>query len=386
MRYYFDNAATSYPKSPAVLAAMDTYQRDCGAAAGRGGYRSAVAAGKIVDGCRDEAARLFKVPASRMVFTFNGTDGLNQAILGVCRTGDHVITTTWEHNSVLRPLRFLEDRCRVDVTRLVPDAAGHVTPDMVRKAFRPNTRFMIVQHASNVLGVIQNVEAIGEVVRSQRALFAVDAAQTAGHRPIQLDNAPIDLWITSGHKGLGGPLGTGLLYVGPRAEPHLEPRRWGGTGTHSEDDHQPTELPDRFESGNLNVPGLAGLRAALAELDDERLRQRQQHEQERLAGLWSALAVRPKITLYGPSPTDCDRLGVLSLNIAGYAPHELATILDEHYGIEGRAGLHCAPGVHRWLGTLEHSGTYRLSLGPGMTDHDVRHVTQSLIEIAESAP
>jgi cysteine desulfurase / selenocysteine lyase len=213
-------------------------------------------------------------------------------------------------------------------------------------------------------------------------LFAVDAAQTAGHRPIALGNAPIDLWITSGHKGLGGPLGTGLLYVGPRVEEHLEPRRWGGTGTHSEDDRQPIELPDRFESGNLNVPGLAGLRAALSELTDEHLQQRHRREREQLTALWNALAPHQAITLYGPSPSECDRIGVLSLNVAGFAPHELASILDEHYGIEGRAGLHCAPGVHRWLSTIDTGGTYRLSLGPSITDDDIAHVAQALIEIA----
>lgn len=382
MRYYFDNAATSFPKSPAVLSAVDRYQRECGAAAGRGGYRAAVEAGRIVDSCRTEAARLLQVPATRLVFTFNGTDGLNQAILGVCRRGDHVVTTTWEHNSVLRPLRFLEDLGTVTVTRLVPDANGQVTPDAVRQALRANTRLVMVQHASNVLGVVQPVEAIGDDVREHGALFAVDAAQTAGHRPIVLGNAPIDLWITSGHKGLGGPLGTGLFYIGPRAEEFLEPRRWGGTGTHSEDDRQPTELPDRFESGNLNVPGLAGLHAALAELSDDYLQQRHQQEHAQLAMLWQTLAPCSSIRLYGPSPHDVDRLGVLSLNINGFAPHELATILDEHYGIEGRAGLHCAPGVHRWLNTIATGGTFRLSLGPSLAENDLTHVTAALIEIA----
>jgi selenocysteine lyase/cysteine desulfurase len=365
-----------------VLAAIDTYQRECGAAAGRGGYRSAVEAGKIVEGCRTAAARLLQVSASRMVFTFNGTDGLNQATLGVCRAGDHVITTTWEHNSVLRPLRFLEDTGTVEVTRLVPDVQGHVTPAMVRDVFRPNTRLVIVQHASNVHGVIQPVEAIGDVAREKGVLFAVDAAQTAGHLPIALGNAPIDLWITSGHKGLGGPLGTGLLYIGPRAEERLEPRRWGGTGTHSEDDRQPTELPDRFESGNLNVPGLAGLRTALSGLTDETLQRRHQREHAQVEALWTALASHKAITLYGPSPFKAERIGVISLNVEGFAPHELASILDEHYGIEGRAGLHCAPGVHRWLKTIESGGTYRLSLGPSLIDNDLAHVTQALIEVA----
>ncbi len=382
MRYYFDNAATSFPKSPAVLAAMEVYQRECGAAAGRGGYRSAIAAGKIVDDCRTIAGRVLHCDASRLIFTFNGTDGLNQAILGVCRPGDHVVTTTWEHNSVLRPLRYLEDRVEVSVTRLVPDRNGQVTPDAIKAALTSKTRLVIVQHASNVLGVVQPLMEIGEAVRSHGALFAVDAAQTAGHRSITVGDAPIDLWITSGHKGLGGPLGTGLFYIGSRAEEHIEPRRWGGTGTYSEDDRQPTELPDRYESGNLNVPGLAGLGAALSELTDEILTQRQQHERALVAELWDQLAHCSAITLYGPSPQEADRIGVISLNIAGFAPHELASILDEHYGIEGRAGLHCAPGVHRWLNTIETGGTYRMSLGPMITTEDMAHLARSLIEIA----
>lgn len=386
MRFYFDNAATSFPKSPAVLAAVDAYQRECGAAAGRGGYRSAIEAGKIIEGCRSEAARLLKCPAHRLVFTFNGTDGLNQAILGVCRPGDHVITTTWEHNSVLRPLRFLEDSCQVQVTRLVPNPSGHVTPDAVKAALTPQTRLVIVQHASNVLGVVQPITEIAEVVRAHGALFAVDAAQTAGHRPIALGDSEIDLWITSGHKGLGGPLGTGLLYIGPRAEEHLEPRRWGGTGTHSEDDRQPTDLPNRYESGNLNVPGLAGLRAALTELSDDVLSQRQQHEQALLDELWQSLARCPTIQLYGSLPAEAERIGVISFNIDGFAPHELASILDEHYGIEGRAGLHCAPGVHRWLDTVTTGGTYRVSLGPTTTADDITHLTQALTEIACGSP
>lgn len=382
MRYYFDNAATSFPKSPAVLAAVECYQRECGAAAGRGGYRSAIAAGKLVEGCRSEAARLLRCPASRLVFTFNGTDGLNQAILGVCRPGDHIITSTWEHNSVLRPLRFLEDRFQVEVTRLTPNAEGQVTPDAVKQALTSKTRLVIIQHASNVLGVVQPITEIADVVHAHGVLCAVDAAQTAGHGCNSLGDAAIDLWMTSGHKGFGGPLGTGLLYVGPRAEEHIQPRRWGGTGTHSEDDRQPTEMPDRFESGNFNVPGLAGLGAALSELTDEVLSQRQRHEQTLVTALWDQLAHCPAITLYGPSPQHADRIGVISLNVAGIAPHELATILDEHYGIEGRAGLHCAPGVHRWLGTLEMGGTYRLSLGPTTAVNDVEYVARALREVA----
>lgn len=382
MRSYFDNAATSFPKSPNVLAAAESYQRECGAAAGRGGYRSAIAAGKLVENCRSAAARLLHCDAARLVFTFNGTDGLNQAILGVCRPGDHVVTTTWEHNSVLRPLRFLEDEFDISVTRLVPDTRGQVTPKAVQQALTPATKLVLVQQASNVLGIVQPVEAIAEVVRAHGAFFAVDAAQSAGHLPISLGDSTIDLWVTPGHKGLGGPLGTGLLYISPGAEPHLQPLRWGGTGTHSENDRQPTNMPDRFESGNLNVPGIAGLGAALVELTDDILSQRRQHETELVTRFWNGLTDIATITLYGPSPAEIDRMGVVSLNVTGLAPHELASILDEHYGMEVRAGLHCAPGVHRWLETLDTGGTCRFSFGPDTTVEDVSAAVRALREIA----
>lgn len=382
-RRYFDHAATSFPKPEAVLEAMNRYQRHGGAPAGRGGYRAALQAGRIVDECRTLAANVLGVAEpNRIAFTFNGTDGLNIALLGLCRPGDHVITSAWEHNSVLRPLRHLQDHRGVAVTRLEPNANGQIVPESVAAALTPTTRLVAVQHASNVIGVVQPVESIAEVVRAHGALFLVDAAQTAGHRPIAIESSPIDLWACSGHKGLRGPLGTGLLYVGPRAESELQPLRWGGTGTHSEDDRQPAELPERLESGNLNVLGLAGLGAALHELAVCDLYARGHLESQRVQQLWDALSRLPKVTLYGRSPCEVDRLGVVSLNIAGYAPQELATILDDHFGIEARVGLHCAPGVHRTLGTVSAGGTLRLSLGPETSEDDLDAVIEAITALS----
>lgn len=369
-RHYFDNAATSFPKPPAVTAAVTCYLQECGAPAGRGAYREATEVSRIIDRCRRAAAGFFGVDDPRqMIFTFNGTDSLNVAILGLCRPGDHVITSKWEHNSVLRPLRMLEATRGVEVTWLEPDAAGRIDPRQVSSAWQTNTRLVAIQHANNVIGVIQPIAEIGAMVRERGGLFLVDAAQTAGHVPIDVVSQAIDLLACSGHKGLLGPLGTGLLSVGERVEDELTPLRYGGTGTNSEDDHQPLELPEKYESGNLNMPGIVGLDASLQWHAEQGADALHQQEQASLQILWDGLASQAHVTLYGVHPTEVPRTGVISLNLAGLDPQDAALILDEHFGVQCRAGLHCAPGVHRSLGTLSQGGTLRLSIGP-FTTHD----------------
>jgi len=383
MRIYLDNAATSFPKPPAVAAAVQRYLTQVGAPAGRGAYRAALDVGRTVGHCRNLAASLFGVAdASRFTFTFNGTDGLNIAIFGACRAGDHVLTSTWEHNSVLRPLRALQDERGVTVTRVAPGPDGRLDPQSIEHGLQPNTRLVVLQHVSNVTGVVQPLDDIAAVVRKHGGLLLVDAAQSAGHIAIDLSTADIDLWACSGHKGLMGPLGTGLMYVGPRAQEELKPLRWGGTGTHSEDDVQPRELPDRFESGNLNVPGIFGLDAALTELEQRGIAAIRTHELELTQRLWEGLTSIPQVTLYGPPPSEVPRTGVISLQIAGLAPQEAAALLDEHFGIECRSGLHCAPGVHRALGTLDSGGTLRFSLGVFSTEGDVDHTIEAVRALA----
>jgi cysteine desulfurase family protein len=384
MRIYLDNAATSFPKPPAVAEAVHRYLTTIGAPAGRGGYRAATDVDRTLAHCRQTAAQVFGVAEpSRIVFTFNGTDGLNTAIVGACRPGDHVVTSTWEHNSVLRPLRSLQEHRQVSVTRVEPDWQGLLDPAAVERALQPATRLVVVQHASNVTGMIQPIDEIAAVVRRRGALLLVDAAQSAGHLPIDLGELEIDLWACSGHKGLLGPLGTGLLYVGPRADSQLLPLRWGGTGTHSEDDVQPAELPDRFESGNLNVPGLVGLDAALSEIQARGVEGIREHEVRLTQRLWRGLAAIPNVTLFGPPPDEVPRTGVVSLRIAELDPQECAALLDQHFGVECRAGLHCAPGVHRALGTLEHGGTLRFSVGPFNTDADIDAAIDAVRALAE---
>lgn len=385
MRVYLDNAATSFPKPVSVYDAVDRYQRESGVSIGRGAYREAVEAQRVLDQCRQRAATLLGAENSeRVIFTYSGTDGLNMTLAGTCRRGDHVITTELEHNSVLRPLRYLSENRGVEVTRLSPRADGLVEPIDVQAAMRPNTRLVVVQHASNVTGAIQPIADIGEVARAGRSRFLVDAAQSAGHLPIDLSKLPVDVFVSPGHKGLLGPLGTGVVCLRAGFEHELEPLRLGGTGTNSEDDQQPLRLPERYESGNHNAPGLAGLEAALAYLQNETIERLRDREAELTGRLVEGLRSITRVTVYGHASPGTPHVGVVSFNIEGFASHEAASILDESFQIQARAGLHCAPGAHRWLGTLDQGGTIRFSLGPFTTPSEVDHAIASVRELAGS--
>lgn len=383
MRRSFDNAATSFPKPPGVADAVAAYLRDSGAPAGRGAYRAALDVERIIARCRASAARLFNVAdPKRIVLTSNGTESLNLAILGLCRPGDHVVSSTWEHNSVLRPLRWLQDHRCVGITLLEPKSNGLIDPADVRSALRAETRLVAIQQASNVIGVIQPIADFAEVVRKHGAFFLVDAAQSAGHVPIDLSATPIDLLACSGHKGLLGPLGTGLLAIAERVDDDLEPLKFGGTGTMSEDDRQPTTMPEKYESGNHNVPGLIGLDAALSWLLTQTVEVVRGHEIALTEGLWDGLHDIPSLKLFGPDPRAIARTGVISVQLADFNPQEAAAILDDQFNIACRAGLHCAAGVHRSLGTLSSGGTLRLSLGPFTTDDDIAAVVDALRSLA----
>jgi cysteine desulfurase/selenocysteine lyase len=365
-RIYLDNAATSYPKPSTVTEAVGLALRKEGAAEGRSNTRAAQRVHDVVARCRERAARLFGAERpERIIFTFNGTDSLNLALHGLLRPGDHVVTSAAEHNSVLRPLRNLRDR-GVEVSYVAADGEGRVNPDDVQRSLRKNTRLVALVHASNVTGTIQPIDRVGEMARAAGALFLVDAAQTAGHLPIDVSRSPIDLLAAPGHKGLLGPLGTGILYVRPGVETQLQSSRQGGTGSDSEDDWQPERLPDKYESGNHNVPGLFGLEASLAWIEERTVAELRPHERELTQQLLAALTGVKGLRVYGPQSPD-DRVGVVSVTLDGFEPQELATTLDTSFGIETRAGLHCAPGLHRSLGTFEGGGTLRMSVGPFTT-------------------
>ncbi|TWT90459.1 putative cysteine desulfurase [Pseudobythopirellula maris] len=366
-RIYLDNAATSWPKPPAVYDAVDRYQREIGVPAGRGSHGAAVEAARVATAARDGVARLIgaKDPRS-VVFTASGTDALNLALFGLLQAGDRVVTTVCEHNSVLRPLHALAESRGVRIETLGCDAQGVVDPDDFRKALAEPTRLVAVTHASNVTGAVQPVAEIARLAHERGALVLVDAAQTLGWLPLDVGELGADLLAAPGHKGLMGPLGTGLLWLADGLAAHVTPLRHGGTGAHSESPRQPDTLPERFEAGCLNMPGVAGLAAGVAELlgaEGPRLRSQSEAAHRRLlAGLQATEGVR----LLGAGAPQ--RVGVVSLVASGYDPQELAMTLEVAAGVECRAGLHCAPRLHEALGTASQGGTLRLSPGPWTTD------------------
>lgn len=363
-RLYLDQAATSWPKPESVYLAVDRYQRALGVAAGRGGYADALEVSHCVERVRAAVARLIGGENPRHVaFTFNGTDALNLAIHGALGQGGHVVTTVVEHNSVLRPLKALEQAGRVEVTRVPCDGAGIVAADDLRRAIRRDTRLIAMTHASNVTGALQPAAEVGQIARDADVLFLLDAAQTAGELPIDVKRLQVDLLAMPGHKGLLGPLGTGVLYVRPGIQGRVASFRQGGTGTVSQDDRQPETLPDKYEAGNLNVPGILGLGAAvewLLKRDVGALRSESIALTQRLL---ARLRELPGLTVHGP-PEANQRVGLVSFTIAGIDSQEIAAILDASFAIQVRAGLHCAPLMHAALGTLSSGGAVRLSYGP----------------------
>jgi selenocysteine lyase/cysteine desulfurase len=291
-----------------------------------------------------------------------------------------VISSVVEHNSVLRPLRYLEQHRDVQVTLVPCDGQGFVDPDQIRAAIRPQTRLIALVHASNVTGAVQPVEEVGRLAAQHGLRFLLDAAQTVGHLPLDVRRLGAHLVAAPGHKGLLGPLGVGFLYVAPGLEQELQPLRQGGTGTQSELDEQPASLPDRFEAGNHNVPGIAGLGAGLAYLSERGIDAVRRHDRQLLERLLEGLSQLPGVQVYGPRDLD-RRLGVVSITVSGADPQELGLLLDTSYRIQVRSGLHCAPRLHRALGTADRGGTLRFSLGPFNTPEHIDATLQSLAEI-----
>ncbi len=360
---YLDNAATSFPKPDSVYSAMDHYNRHVGAPVGRGAYRTSIELQSSIDQCRKLAAQVLGAARPEEVaFSFNGTDSLNAIIHGALKPGDHVITSDVEHNSVLRPLQTLKERWGLETTFIPANQQSIVDAVSFRDAIRENTRLIILNHASNVTGAIQPVFEVGEIAQKAGVLFLVDAAQTAGHLPFNVSQMPVDFLACSGHKGLMGPLGTGLIYIRSESAERVSSFRQGGTGTRSEEETQPLSLPDKFESGNHNAPGLVGLRAALEYILEKGVKQLRQHEQELTSCLLEGFQQFSDFEVPGPDRVE-SRVGVVSLVNKLVEPQILASILDENFGIQTRAGLHCAPRIHHAIQSLEYGGTLRFSPG-----------------------
>lgn len=376
---YLDNAATSWPKPAEVLAAMTAFQNDIGASAGRGGYRRAVAASRLIYETREAVASLFGIAdPSRVIFTLNATEALNLALRGFLRPGDHVITTSMEHNSVARPLNHLARDRGVEVTWVQCSSEGFLDPDDVAKAIKPKTRLVVVIHASNVCGAVNDIAAVGTICRERGVSFLVDAAQSAGAVPIDVAAMNIDLLAFPGHKGLMGPLGTGVLYVGPGVT--LESLVQGGTGTNSENEFQPDQLPDRYEAGSHNAVGLAGLKAACEFLGRTGIAAVGEHKARLAERFVAAVDGIAGVNYFGPR--DFTRhAGACSVQVAGCDPATVSAKLDTYFNIMTRAGLHCAPRAHRTLGTIK-EGTVRFSFGYFNTDEHVAAAAEALAAIA----
>ncbi len=383
-RIYLDNAATSWPKPESVYEAVNDYLRRLGAPAGRGVYQEAIEVERLVEQTRLAIANLISVDDARhVILTYSGTDSLTLAIQGVLQPGDHVITSICDHNSVLRPLRDLEEKQIIEVTRLGVDDRGCVSVDEISQAMRPETRMVAVVHASNVTGVIQPIRAIGQLTRRHGKLLLVDAAQTVGHIPVSVVDLGCDLLAAPGHKGLLGPTGTGFLYIAPDVAGQVRPVRLGGTGTESENDRQPDELPARFEAGNHNVPGLVGLGKGVQYVTDRGVEQLAEHESHLMTRLHEGLAEVAGLQVYAPEQP-AERVGVLSLNVDGHSPQEVAVMLDQAASIQGRAGFHCAPLIHDALKTVALGGTLRLSCGPFTTEQDIETTIDWLSRLASA--
>jgi cysteine desulfurase/selenocysteine lyase len=379
---YFDNAATSWPKPPGVAEAMVHFLNEVGANPGRSAHRLAVESGRIVYNTREAVAELFNAPDPlRVVFGHNVTESLNLALRGLLRPGDHVITSSMEHNSVMRPLRALE-RQGVEVTVVRCSPAGFLNPADVEAAIRPNTVMIALNHASNVVGTLLPVAEVGRIARRHNLLLLVDAPQTGGAYPIDVQTEGIDLLGFTGHKSLYGPMGTGGLIVGERVDvERLEPLKRGGTGSRSEREEQPDFLPDMCESGTPNAVGLAGLEAGVRWVLERGVETIRAHEVELAQRLIDGLRNIPAATVYGG--LDANRqTATVSFNIAGTEPSEVGLRLDEECGILCRVGLHCAPAAHKTIGTFP-SGTVRFGLGAFSTLEEVDAAVAAVRSLAQ---
>jgi cysteine desulfurase / selenocysteine lyase len=381
---YFDNAATSWPKPPGVAEAMVHFIDEVGANPGRAGHRRAVEAGRIVYNAREAVAELFNAPDPlRIAFGLNVTEALNLALRGLLRPGDHVITSSMEHNSVMRPLRALErEGIEVMVVQCSPE--GFLDPADVEAAIRPHTRMVVLNHASNVVGTLLPVAEVGRICRRHDLLFLVDAAQTGGAYPVDVQADAIDLLGFTGHKSLGGPMGTGGLIVGERVdEKRMEPLKRGGTGSRSEREEQPDFMPDMYESGTPNAVGLAGLEVGVRWVLERGVEAIRAHEVALTQRLIAGLCAVPGVTVYGCRDAEL-QTATVSFNIVGMEPSEVGLRLDDEYGVMCRVGLHCAPAAHRTLGTFP-VGTVRFGLSAFNTPDEVEAALVAVGELAKEA-
>jgi len=379
---YLDNPATSWPKTHQVKAAMNRFMEEVGANPGRSGHSLSIEAARIVYEARESLSVLFHVKdSSRIVFTLNATESINLALKGLLKYKNHVITSSMEHNSVMRPLRDLEKK-GVELSIIPCSDEGMLDPQEVERKIRSNTRMIVLNHASNVTGTLLPVKEVGFIARKHNLLFLVDAAQTAGAYPIDVEKDGIDLLAFTGHKSLYGPQGTGGLVIGERIrEKEMIPLKQGGTGSRSEFEEQPDFLPDRFESGTPNGVGIAGLLAGVQFVLEKGVEQIRQNEMILIEKLIMGFKKIPQVKLYGPEQMN-DRVATLSFNFSRLSPSNGALCLEKEFGILCRPGLHCAPAAHHTIRTFP-EGTIRFGLSVFNTEEEIKTAIQAVSLIAQ---
>ncbi len=381
MKYiYFDNAATSWPKPTCMIEAMVDFNNNIGANPGRSAHRLSIEAARILFNTRELMASLIgaKDPDT-IIFTRNATKGLNILIHGLLKPGDHVITTSMEHNSVMRPLRSKEKE-GIEITVIKSSSEGELDPKDVLKAIKKNTTLIITTHASNVVGTIMPIDEIAKIARERDIIYCIDGAQTVGSVNIQVKEQLIDILVFTGHKSLYGPQGTGGIYLKKGLEKRIKPLEQGGTGSRSEYEEHPDFMPDRFESGTPNTIGIAGLGASIdyiKTLGVENIRKKEMH----LTKLFlDAVTSIKGVKVYGVNDVN-KKIPVVSFNIKGMMPSDISYILDREFNIMSRPGLHCAPSAHRTIGSFP-EGTVRFGFGMFNTEEEIKIAAEAIEKIA----
>jgi len=375
---YLDNSATSWPKPPNVIEAITSYMTDFGASPGRSGHHFSVKAAKEVFETRELLASLFNAPSSdRVIFTANATQAINTALFGLLKKGDHVIISHMEHNSVIRPLRHLEQNGIIELSIIDCDREGYINPETIKNSFKSNTKLVVTIHGSNVTGTIQPIKQIGEICKSKNILYMVDASQSAGILPIDLQNDNIDILAFTGHKELYGPTGIGGLCI--KNDIQIESLLHGGTGSKSEIETHPLFYPDSLEAGTLNTAGIIGLKAGVQYILDQGMDNILKKQIQLTDYFLSKLKEIDNIILYGPDLGEV-RIPIISLNIKNSMPSDVAFILDKEYGIMTRAGLHCSPLAHKTIGTFPH-GAVRFSLSCFTTEEEINYTIDKIKKI-----
>ncbi len=378
---YFDNAASSWPKPEAVYKAMDNFMRNIGGNPGRSGHKLSIEAAKIIFEARESLACLFGIAdSSRIIFTSNATEALNLAIKGVLKRGGHVITSGFEHNSVMRPLRFFEKELNIQVTTIGPLKDETVDLKLLENAITAKTKLIISTHGSNVTGDIAPIEKISGIAKKHKIPFLVDASQTAGSVPINLSQIEVDMFAFTGHKALLGPQGTGGLCIKEGIE--LVALKQGGTGSRSESEEQPEFLPDKYESGTPNTVGIAGLGAGIKYILKVGINKIWERKKYLRKYLLEKLQSLEQIQIYG----NCnpEGLALISFNFKSISPSKISQILSEKFGIMTRPGLHCSPLAHRTIQTFP-EGTLRVSLGNFNTEREIDYFIRCLKKIVKSS-